>query len=152
VLSFNPEASLADNLKEMTSSFQTVDAGQVTYAVRDTQIGKLTIKKDDIIGLDKGQLVTTGSDIEAVTTNLIDRMLTEDKEVVTLYYGADVKEEDAEAYVEKLAETHPDIEFYSSLRRTTAVLLRAERGVILTTKDYKAYFRVRLFCKLISFT
>lgn len=111
VLSFNPEASLADNLKEMTSSFQTVDAGQVTYAVRDTQIGKLTIKKDDIIGLDKGQLVTTGSDIEAVTTNLIDRMLTEDKEVVTLYYGADVKEEDAEAYVEKLAETHPDIEF-----------------------------------------
>ncbi len=111
VLSFNPEASLADNLKEMNSSFASIDAGQVTYAVRDTKIGKLTIKKDDIIGLDKGQLVTTGSDIEAVTTNLIDRMLTEDKEVVTLYYGLDVKEEDAEAYVEKLAETHPDIEF-----------------------------------------
>ena len=111
VLSFNPEASLADNLKEMTASFVNIDAGQVTYAVRDTQIGKLSIKKGDIIGIDKGQLVTTGSDVEAVTTNLIDSMLTEDKEVVTLYYGIDVKEEDAEAYVEKLAETHPDVEF-----------------------------------------
>ena len=67
--------------------------------------------KDIPQGLDKGQLVTTGSDVEAVTTNLIDSMLTEDKEVVTLYYGIDVKEEDAEAYVEKLAETHPDVEF-----------------------------------------
>lgn len=111
VLSFNPEASLADNLKEMNASFVNIDAGQVTYAVRDTQIGKLSIKKGDIIGIDKGQLVTTGSDVEAVTTNLIDSMLTEDKEVVTLYYGIDVKEEDAEAYVEKLAETHPDVEF-----------------------------------------
>lgn len=111
VLSFNPEASLADNLKEMNASFVNIDAGQVTYAVRDTQIGKLSIKKGNIIGIDKGQLVTTGSDVEAVTTNLIDSMLTEDKEVVTLYYGIDVKEEDAEAYVEKLAETHPDVEF-----------------------------------------
>ncbi len=111
VLNYNPEASIAENLKEMTNSFVNIDAGQVTYAVRDTQIGKLTIKKDDIIGIDKGELVTTGTDVEAVTTNLIDSMLTEDKEVVTLYYGADVKEEDAEAYVDKLAETHPDIEF-----------------------------------------
>ena len=111
VLNYNPEASIAENLKEMTNGFVNIDAGQVTYAVRDTQIGKLTIKKDDIIGIDKGELVTTGTDVEAVTTNLIDSMLTEDKEVVTLYYGADVKEEDAEAYVDKLSETHPDIEF-----------------------------------------
>ncbi len=88
-----------------------IDAGQVTYAVRDTVIDNLKIKKGDIIGIDKGTIVNSGKDVEKVTTALIESMLTEDKEVVTLYYGIDVAEEKAEAYVEKLQEKHPDIEF-----------------------------------------
>ena len=111
VLNFSPDASLSENLENMTTAFSSVDAGQVTYAVRDTVIDKFVIKKGDIIGLDKGNIVTSGKSIEKVTTALIDGMLTEDKEVVTLYYGSDVSEEDAEAFVEKLQETHPDVEF-----------------------------------------
>ena len=111
VLNYSPDASLSDNLENMTTAFTGIDAGQVTYAVRDTVIDKFTIKKGDIIGLDKGSIVTSGKDVEKVTTALIDGMLTEDKEVVTLYYGADVPEEKAEAFVEKLQESHPDVEF-----------------------------------------
>lgn len=111
VLAYNPDAPLKNNLEEMTAAFSTIDAGQVTYAVRDTVIGKFTIKKGDIIGLDKGDIVTSGKNVEKVTTSLIDSMLADDKEVVTLYYGADVAEEDAERFVEKLSETHPDVEF-----------------------------------------
>lgn len=111
VLNFSPDASLSENLENMTTAFSGVDAGQVTYAVRDTVIDKFTIKKGDIIGLDKGNIVTSGKNIEAVTTALIEGMLTEEKEVVTLYYGQDVKEEDAEAFCEKLQMKHPDIEF-----------------------------------------
>lgn len=111
VLAYNPDASLNDNLTEMTAAFSTIDAGQVTYAVRDTVIGKFTIKKGDIIGLDKGDIVVHGKNMEDVTTSLINSMLTDEKEVVTLYYGADVAEDDAEKFAEKLSKTHPDIEF-----------------------------------------
>lgn len=110
VLNFSPEASLSENLENMTAAFSTIDAGQVTYAVRDTVIDNVVIKKGNIIGLDKGTIVTSGKDVEKVTMALIDKMLTEEKEVVTLYYGSDVKEEDAEAFVSKIEETHPDIE------------------------------------------
>lgn len=111
VLNFSPDLSLSENLENMTSAFVDIDAGQVTYAVRDTVIDKFKIKRGDIIGLDKGNIVTSGKDIEAVTTKLIEGMLTESKEVVTLYYGQDVTEEKAEAFVDKLQKVHPDIEF-----------------------------------------
>ncbi len=110
-LNFSPDASLSENLENMTAAFSTIDAGQVTYAVRDTVIDSLVIKKGDIIGIDKGKIVRSGNDIQDVTTALIESMLTEDKEVVTLYYGQDVSEEDAEAYISSLEEKHPDIEF-----------------------------------------
>lgn len=110
VLNFNPEASLSENLENMTAAFSTIDAGAVTYAVRDTVIDKTTIKKGDVIGLDKGSIVNTGKNVEKVTMALIERMLNEDKEVVTLYYGSDVKEEAAEKFAAKVQNAHPDIE------------------------------------------
>ena len=111
VLNFSPDASLSENLENMTTAFVGIDAGQVTYAVRDTVIDKFVIKKGDIIGLDKGNIVTSGKNIEKVTTALIEGMLTPEKEVVTLYYGQDITEEKAEAFVAKLQEKHPEIEF-----------------------------------------
>lgn len=110
VIAYNAEAPLNENLQNMTDAFTDLDAGQVTYAVRDTVVGNLSIKKGDVIALDKGQIVRTGKDIEAVTTELIDSMLTEDKEVITLYYGADVTAEEAETFAEKLQESHSDAE------------------------------------------
>lgn len=110
VLNYSPDASISENLENMTAAFSNIDAGQVTYAVRDTVIDNFVIKKGNIIGLDKGSIVTSGKSVEKVTMSLIDRMMSEDKEVVTLYYGSDVKEEDAEAFAQKVQETHPDIE------------------------------------------
>lgn len=110
VLNYSPDASLSENLENMTAAFSNIDAGQVTYAVRDTVIDNFVIKKGNIIGLDKGSIVTSGKSVEKVTMSLIDRMMSEDKEVVKLYYGSDVKEEDAEAFAQKVQETHPDIE------------------------------------------
>ena len=110
VLNYSPDASLSENPENMTAAFSNIDAGQVTYAVRDTVIDNFVIKKGNIIGLDKGSIVTSGKSVEKVTISLIDRMMSEDKEVVTLYYGSDVKEEDAEAFAQKVQETHPDIE------------------------------------------
>lgn len=91
VLNYSPDASLSENLENMTAAFSNIDAGQVTYAVRDTVIDNFVIKKGNIIGLDKGSIVTSGKSVEKVTMSLIDRMMSEDKEVVTLYYGSDVK-------------------------------------------------------------
>ena len=110
VLNYSPDASLSENLENMTAAFSNIDAGQVTYAVRDTVIDNFVIKKGNIIGLDKGSIVTSGKSVEKVTMSLIDRMMSEDKEVVTLYYASDVKEEDTEAFAQKVQETHPDIE------------------------------------------
>lgn len=110
VLNFSPDDSLSENLENMTAAFSNIDAGQVTYAVRDTVIDNVVIKKGNIIGLDKGSIVTSGKDMEMVTMSLIDSMLREDKEIVTLYYGADVKQEEAEKFVEKVEESHPDID------------------------------------------
>ncbi len=111
VLNFSPDASLSENLENMAAAFTTIDAGQVTFAVRDTVIDNLVIKKGDVIGIDKGKIVRSGKDIEGVTTALIESMLNEDKEVVTLYYGQDVTQEQAEAYADSLQQKHPDIEF-----------------------------------------
>lgn len=110
VLNYSPDAPLKENLENMTAAFSNIDAGQVTYAVRDTVIGKRSIKKGNIIGIDKGDIVTCGKSVEKVTLDLIGGMMNPDKEVVTLYYGGDVKEEDAEAFAEKVQATYPDVE------------------------------------------
>lgn len=110
VLNYSPDAPLKENLENMTAAFSNIDAGQVTYAVRDTVIGKRSIKKGNIIGIDKGDIVTCGKSVEKVTLDLIGGMMNPDKEVVTLYYGSDVKEEDAEAFAEKVQATYPDVE------------------------------------------
>ena len=110
VLNYSPDAPLKENLENMTAAFSNIDAGQVTYAVRDTVIGKRSIKKGNIIGIDKGDIVTCGKSVEKVTLDLIGGMMNSDKEVVTLYYGSDVKEEDAEAFAEKVQATYPDVE------------------------------------------
>ena len=110
VLNYNPDLGLNDNLQNMLDSLNTVTVGQVTYAVRDTKIGKLTIKKGDVIGLEQGSVVENGKNPEEVTTKLLERMTTSDSEVVTLYYGKDVSEEQAEAFAEQLQEKFPDLE------------------------------------------
>lgn len=110
MIAFNPEADLKSNLEAMTAALTTVDSGLITYAVRDTAIDKLSIRKGDVIGIRNGEIKLAGKGIEKVTQSLVEHMIP-GKDVVTLYYGVDVKQEEAEAFIAKLQQKFEDVEF-----------------------------------------
>lgn len=111
MLAFNPQGSLEDNQEMMTEELQHVVSGQITNAVRDTEIGGLTIKKDDFMGLIDDDIKISQSDIKSTSIETIKQMITEDSELVTLIYGEDSTEEFVESLIEDLEELYPDIEF-----------------------------------------
>ncbi|MCQ2387003.1 MAG: DAK2 domain-containing protein [Clostridia bacterium] len=106
-LAFNPDISVDENKANMIHALDTVTVGQVTYAVRNTSISGFDLKIGDIMGLDNKKILTAGKDVSEVTLDLISK-LRSDEEIITLYYGKDVKEEDAEALAKVIAEKFPD--------------------------------------------
>lgn len=109
-LSFNTEASVEENLANMSSVLDTISSGQVTYAVRSTQVDGFDLKEGDIIGLDHKTILTKGNNISEVTANLIANMIKPLHTMITMYYGSDVKEEDAKALKSELSAKYPDCE------------------------------------------
>lgn len=109
-LAFNPEESVPENKTNMTHAIDYVSAGQVTYAVRNTSMNGFTLKEGDIIGLDNKRILAKGDDIDDTTISLINALKNEDHEMITLYYGEGVEEDDAERLVGKLSELYPDCE------------------------------------------
>ncbi len=106
-LSFNPDLSVDENKTNMIHSLDTVTVGQVTYAVRNTKLYGFELKVGDIMGLDNKKILSTGKDVSEVTIDLIEK-LRSDEQIITLYYGQDVKEEDAEALAEAISERYPE--------------------------------------------
>ncbi len=106
-LAFNPELSVDENKTNMIHSLDTVTVGQVTYAVRDTNLYGFDLKVGDIMGLDAKKILNVGKDISLVTLELIDKLRTYEG-VITLYYGKDVKEEDAKSLQNILIDRYPD--------------------------------------------
>lgn len=106
-LAFNPELPVDENKANMIHAMDSVTVGQVTYAVRNTKIDGFELKIGDIMGLDNKKILTAGKDISEVTLGLIAR-LRSDEELITLYYGQDVKEEDAMALQKAIQEKYPD--------------------------------------------
>lgn len=106
-MSFNPELSVTENKANMIHALDTVTVGQVTYAVRNTKLYGFDLKVGDIMGLDNKKILACGSDVAQVTIDLIEK-LRSDEEIITLYYGQNVTEEDAEQLQEVLAEKFPD--------------------------------------------
>ncbi len=106
-LTFNPEISVNENKTNMIHALDTVSVGQVTYAVRSTKVNGLDIKVGDVIGLDNKKILAKGNDVCDVVVNLIDK-LRSGEEIITLYYGQDVKEEEAAKLQEILLEKYPD--------------------------------------------
>ncbi len=106
-LAFNPELPVNENKTNMIHALDTVTVGQVTYAVRDTRVNGLDIKEGDIIGLDNKKILAKGDKLDEVVVKLIEK-LRSGEEIITLYYGNDVKEEDAEALQSILADKFPD--------------------------------------------
>ena len=109
-LEFNPDRGVEENKIEMLHAIDNVTVGQVTTAVRDANIDGHELKQGDVIGLDNKKILTKGSSVEEVTLALIKKLKTDDHEMITLYSGQDVTEEEATAMMEKVAEAFPDAE------------------------------------------
>lgn len=103
LIAFNPEISVEENLENMKLAVENVKTGQVTYAVRDTEINGKKISKDDIIGICKGDIKFSGKDVQETSLELLKKMVDEDNELITIFYGDTIEEKEANE-LGKLAE------------------------------------------------
>ena len=106
VVNFVPELSADENEENMISEIANVKTGQITYAVRDTVIDDKEIKKDDFMGIGDAGILSVGKDMDAVAADTIASMMSEDAELISIYYGADITEEAAEAFRNQIAEKY----------------------------------------------
>ncbi len=104
MLAFNEELSIEENIADMTAAISNVKTGQVTYAVRDTSMNGLEIKKDDIIALMDKDIVNHGASIEEQSLELVKKMVDEDNFLITIFYGEMVEEKDAKALKARVEE------------------------------------------------
>jgi len=111
ILAYNAQAKVEANLKAMTEALSSVKSASVTYAVRKTNIDGLSLKQGDIIGLEGDKITRKGKKAEDVAYSLIKDMIDAEAELVTLYYGQDTTEEDANALAERLEDEFEDVEF-----------------------------------------
>ena len=107
-LSFSPEASLEENKTNMIHALDNVKAGQVTHAVRTTNVNGFSITEGDIIGLDDKKILAKSDSIDETVLSLLEKLKEDQHEVIALYYGEGVTEEDAKALSEKVQEAFPD--------------------------------------------
>ena len=110
VIGFVAEAEPDMNKDNMIEAMQSVKSGEVTYAVRDTTASGKTIKTGDIMGISDEGICAVGSDIQEVTTELIQNMTDEDSGLISIYYGSDVSKEDAEKLEQQVSEKYPDLD------------------------------------------
>jgi len=111
MLSFNPDDSVEDNVKNMTEDLDTVVSGQVTQANRDTTIDKVEVHKNDYLGIVDGNIRVDDPDMIKATTKMIEKMLNEDSEIITIMFGRDASKKDADKVVADLKKKHDDLEF-----------------------------------------
>lgn len=110
IINFSPDRTMEENARDMTESIKNVRTGQITYAVRDTVIDDIEIHKDDIIGLgDKGMLAD-GTDINEVAFETVCRMMTDDAELIGIYYGQELDETRAQELCDRLSEEFPSVD------------------------------------------
>ncbi len=110
VINYVPEMSLDENEEAMLQEIGNVKTGQVTYAVRDTMIDDKEIKKDDYMGIGDSGLLAVGQSCTEVTENMVRELVDEESELISIYYGSDVSEEDAQELCSKIEANHPDCE------------------------------------------
>ncbi|MCA0174348.1 DAK2 domain-containing protein [Bacillus sp. RAR_GA_16] len=110
LLGFNPSADPEANESTMKESLSAVKSGQVTFAVRDTKIDGIDIAKDDFMGIADGKIVVSEKDRLEVAKSLLSTMITEDDEIVTVIYGEDAEQEEAENLVAYIEEQFEDVE------------------------------------------
>ncbi|MGY0692347.1 DAK2 domain-containing protein [Virgibacillus sp. FSP13] len=110
ILAFHPEADINENKKLMEQASKQVKTGQVTYAVRDTQIDGITIEKGNFMGIADGKINATDPDKVQTVKLLLNEMITVDDEILTILQGEDVSDAEVESLVSYIEETYEDIE------------------------------------------
>lgn len=110
LVNFNGDATVQENEKAMMQSLGLVKSGQVTYAVRDTVMNDIEVKEGNIIGIAEGNLLGAGDSVDKVTSQLVEKLVDEDSAIITLFYGEDVSEEEANNLRDELEEKFEDID------------------------------------------
>ena len=110
VTMFNPDADVEENEEVMKECIDTVKTGSITYAVRDTEMDGLKIKEGNILGLVEGKIKEVGEEVYSTTEKVLEAMIDEDSELITIFYGSDVEKEKAEAFAESLEEKYEDLD------------------------------------------
>lgn len=110
ITSFNADATVEDNIETMNTSIENVASGSITYAVRDTEIDDKVIKEGNIIGLREGKIEEIGDDKFEVCKNLIEKMVNENSELITIFYGEDCDKAQVETFVNELEDKYSDID------------------------------------------
>ena len=94
----------------MIAEIKNLKTGSVTYAVRDTMIDDKKIKCGDYMGIGDKGILAVGTDMAAITLEMVGHMVDEDSALVSIYYGSDIAEEDAEALAEAIGDQYPDVD------------------------------------------
>ena len=110
LLAFNPEASLEENQAAMSEQMALVSSGQITNAVRDTNIDGVEIKTDDFMGIVDGKILVSIADRKEATLATIDKMINDDSEILTIIYGEDAEASEVEEITEAVEAKYPDVE------------------------------------------
>ena len=105
-----PDHSAEENKEQMMGEIENVKTGQVTYAVRDTEIDGKTIKQNDFMGIGDKSILSVGTDLKATTLEMVDAMVDEDSAIVSIYFGSDSDEDSANELAAAIEEKYPDVE------------------------------------------
>lgn len=110
VINYIPESDVDTNEETMLEAVKSVQTGQVTYAVRDTKIDNKEIHEGDIMGIGDAGILAVGTSITETAKETLRNMVGEDSELISIYYGEDVTEEEAEAFISDVEEEYPDLD------------------------------------------
>ncbi|WP_290459547.1 DAK2 domain-containing protein [Romboutsia ilealis] len=110
LVNFNADVSVEENEQALMESLTMVKSGQVTFAVRDTVMNDVEVKEGNIIGIAESKMMDAGESVDKITTSLVEKLVDEDSAIVTLFYGEDVTEEDANNLRDELEEKFEDLD------------------------------------------
>ena len=110
IISYMPEADVDTNIEALEEAIKNVKTGQVTYAVRDTHIDDKEIHEGDIMGIGDRGILAVGQSVEETTKEMLAQLVDEESELISLYFGQDVLEEDAENFAQEVEELYPDVD------------------------------------------
>ena len=107
IINYIPDSPVEDIVATMTEALSTVNTGEVTYAVRDTVIDDVQIRQGDYMGIGDSGILAVGGEIADVAFDMLDKMMNDDLELISVYYGEEVDEKDAEALRSRISDKYP---------------------------------------------